>query len=80
MKEKDPIYLTEHAGRLFEPDLFHACKFCGYDEREGIHGIIGPQRVDEPKVPVSCRVPVGSKPLAWAEVVLHPLESPLTNT
>ena len=46
-------------------DLLHACRWCGYDERTGQHGIVGP--AEKPNAVVMlCQIPIGSKPLAFS--------------
>jgi hypothetical protein len=48
-------------------DLLHACRTCGYDERVGEHRVIG-RGSDASHIVLHCRVPVGSKPLAFHEL------------
>jgi hypothetical protein len=44
----------------FDADLLKACRFCGFNESVGQHGVTGPSDVPS-AILVTCRVPVDSK-------------------
>jgi len=47
-------------------DYFDACPYCGFDQREGVHGLMTDE--DDTHVLLVCQVPVEAQPLAQTRV------------